>query len=104
MNEILAEISDLALTLFTICSLGAVGLSMTVPQIVEPLRNARLLIRLLIGNFLLIPLLGVVLNDVSTCSRYGYAYYHRYYHYGYGRGYYHYGRRYGYGEDNALTA
>ena len=58
MNEILAEISGLALTLFTICSLGAVGLSMTVPQIVEPLRNSRLLIRLLIGNFVLIPLLA----------------------------------------------
>ena len=35
MAEILGTISGLALTLFTICSLGGVGLSMTVKQIID---------------------------------------------------------------------
>ena len=50
MSEILTTIANLALTLFTICSLVSVGISLTVREIVEPLHNACLLALILVGK------------------------------------------------------
>ncbi len=44
--------------LFVVGSMLATGLSLTVAQIVEPLKNARLVILALLANFILVPLLA----------------------------------------------
>ena len=47
LNEILTTIASLALNLFVITSMLAMGMSLTVKQIMDPLRNARLVVLVL---------------------------------------------------------
>lgn len=51
----LAQVSGLV---FVVSSMLAMGLSLTMPQIIRPLRNARLVILALLANFVLVPLLA----------------------------------------------
>lgn len=60
LAEILTTIASLALNLFVITSMLAMGMSLTVKQIVEPLRNVRLVALALVGNFLLVPGLALL--------------------------------------------
>lgn len=53
--ESLATISGL---LFVVTSMLAMGLSLTIPQIIEPLKNIRLVLLALLANFVLAPLLA----------------------------------------------
>ncbi len=62
--EILLTIANVALDLFTITSMLAVGMSLTVKQIVDPLRNLRLVIVMLAASFLLVPLWAILLTLV----------------------------------------
>jgi predicted Na+-dependent transporter len=62
LNEILTTIASLALNLFVITSMLAMGMSLTVKQIMDPLRNARLVVLVLVGNFLLVPALAWLLT------------------------------------------
>ena len=64
LNETLITISNLALVLFLITSMLAMGMSLTVKQILEPLRNVRLVVLILIGNFLLTPALALLLTAI----------------------------------------
>jgi len=64
LNEILTTIASLALNLFIITSMLAMGMSLTVKQILDPLRNARLVVLVLLGNFILIPTLAWLLTAV----------------------------------------
>lgn len=64
LNETLITISNLALVLFLITSMLAMGMSLTVKQILEPLRNVRLVVLILIGNFLLTPALALLLTVI----------------------------------------
>jgi len=64
LNEIVITISSLALNLFIITSMLAMGMSLTVKQIIEPLRNVRLVVLILIGNFLLTPALALLLTVI----------------------------------------
>jgi len=64
LNEIVITISSLALNLFIITSMLAMGMSLTVKQIIEPLRNVRLVVLILIGNFLLTPALALLLTMI----------------------------------------
>ena len=64
LNEILVTISNLALTLFLITGMLAMGMSLTIKQIIEPLRNVRLVVLVLIGNFVLIPALALFLTAI----------------------------------------
>jgi predicted Na+-dependent transporter len=64
LNEILTTIASLALNLFVITSMLAMGMSLTVKQIMDPLRNARLVVLVLVGNFLLVPALAWLLTLV----------------------------------------
>jgi predicted Na+-dependent transporter len=64
LNEILTTIASLALNLFIITSMLAMGMSLTVKQILDPLRNARLVVLVLLGNFILIPALAWLLTTV----------------------------------------
>lgn len=62
--EVLTTIANVALDLFTITSMLAVGMSLTVKQIVDPLRNLRLVVVMLVASFVLVPLLALALTWV----------------------------------------
>ena len=51
MSEIVAVITQIAILVFVVTSMLAMGLSLTIPQIVQPLKNARLVIFALLANF-----------------------------------------------------
>ena len=59
MIEILTNITRLAVLVFLLSSMSGIGLGLTLPQIVAPLRNVKLVVLALIANFILAPLLAV---------------------------------------------
>jgi len=61
MDEILAVIMQLSILVFVITSMLAMGLNLTIKQIVDPLRNAKLVILALVANFVLVPVLAYIL-------------------------------------------
>jgi len=62
--DILITVANLSLDLFTITSMLAVGMSLTVKQIIQPLRNLRLLLLILAASFVLVPLWAILLTWV----------------------------------------
>lgn len=62
MQELLTNTLPLVALAFLATSMFNVGLDLTVPQIVEPLRNRRLLGRALIASVLLVPVLAAILT------------------------------------------
>ncbi|MCP4166858.1 MAG: bile acid:sodium symporter family protein [Chloroflexi bacterium] len=64
MSEILQVLMNLSVLVFVITSMLAMGLNLTVKQIVEPLRNTRLVILALVANFVLIPILAYLILAV----------------------------------------
>jgi BASS family bile acid:Na+ symporter len=69
MSEILAVIMNLSVLVFVITSMLAMGLNLTVKQIVEPLRNTRLVILALIANFILVPILAYLIISVISLEQ-----------------------------------
>ena len=61
MNEILETLSQLAVLVFVIASMFSLGLSLTMKQIIDPLKNTRMVILALVANFVLVPILAYVL-------------------------------------------
>lgn len=57
MSETLTVIVKLSGLVFVLSSMMAMGLSLTVPQIMEPLKNVRLVVLALAVNFVAVPLL-----------------------------------------------
>jgi bile acid:Na+ symporter, BASS family len=57
--ELLSKAVPVAMLCFVVSSMLAVGLSLTVAQIVAPLRNGRLVTLALVANFVLMPLAAV---------------------------------------------
>ena len=68
MNEILAAIMNLSTLVFVVTGMLAIGLSLTIPQIVAPLRNTRLVILALLANFVLVPLLAYLIGSIIPLS------------------------------------
>ena len=60
----MSVLANLATLIFVISSMLALGLSLTVKQILEPLTNVNLLVRALGVNFVLVPLVAVLLKTV----------------------------------------
>ena len=60
--DFLATLASLSVLIFVVCSMMAMGLSLTMAEILEPLKNTSLVIKALIANFILVPLLGFVLT------------------------------------------
>ena len=58
LNEFFSAIAALSGLTFVVGSMLATGLSLTVAQIIQPLKNARLVILALLANFVLVPLLA----------------------------------------------
>ena len=63
-NDILTTIASLTLNLFVITSMLAMGMSLTVKQIMNPMRNVRLVVLALVGNFVPVPALAWLLTVV----------------------------------------
>ena len=61
MGEILEVIMMLSVLVFVITSMLAMGLSLTVAQIIAPLRNARLVILALVANFVVVPIVAYLI-------------------------------------------
>jgi BASS family bile acid:Na+ symporter len=62
MTEILLIVTKVALLTFLLTSMFAMGLSLTVRQIITPLKNARLVSLALAANFIVVPLFAVSLG------------------------------------------
>lgn len=58
MTEVLATLAQLSVLVFVIGSMFSLGLSLTMKQIIDPLRNARIVILALVANFVLVPILA----------------------------------------------
>jgi len=55
MSEVLEVLAKLSVLVFVISSMFSMGLSLTMTQIISPLKNTRLVILALVANFILIP-------------------------------------------------
>ena len=66
MFEIAVVITQIAILIFVVTSMLAMGLSLTIPQIMQPLKNVRLVILALAANFLLSKKPGKIVTNVST--------------------------------------
>ena len=68
MSEIISVLANLSAFTFIITSMLAMGLSLTVKQIMDPLRNARMVILALLANFVLVPALAYLITVVIPLS------------------------------------
>ncbi len=59
MAEMLLVLSNVFTLLFVVSSMLALGLSLTVKQILEPLKDAKLVVLALVANFVLVPALAL---------------------------------------------
>jgi predicted Na+-dependent transporter len=64
MQEIVTVLANVSVLIFVVSSMLAMGLSLTVKQIVDPLRNIRLVLLALLANFVLVPLAAYVIRLV----------------------------------------
>jgi len=62
MSEIIGVIAQISALIFILTSMLAMGLSLTVQQIINPLRNIKVVILALLGNFVLIPGLAYLIT------------------------------------------
>ena len=62
MAHVQTILADGAVLFFVVTTMLAMGLSLTVSQILAPLRQARLVVLALVANFVLVPLLAFVLT------------------------------------------
>ncbi len=68
MAEILTIIMNLSVLVFVLSSMLAMGLNLTIQQIIAPLRNIRLVILALVANFILVPALAYLILLVIPLS------------------------------------
>jgi BASS family bile acid:Na+ symporter len=68
MAHVLSVLSNDAVLLFVIATMLAMGLSLTVSQILAPLRRTRLVVLALVANFVLVPLLAFALTRLIPLS------------------------------------
>ena len=64
MTEILETLAMLSVLIFVISSMFSMGLSLTIKQILDPLKNTRLVVLALVANFVLIPLVAYLMTLV----------------------------------------
>ena len=69
VEQFFSAIAALAGLTFVVASMLGTGLSLTVAQILQPLKNARLVILALLANFVLVPLLAFVITRVLPLDR-----------------------------------
>ena len=54
--ELMQKATSVAMLVFVVSSMLAMGVGLTIGQIITPLRNRRLIVLALLGNFVLMPL------------------------------------------------
>ena len=64
LTELLISGANASVVVFVVSSTLSVGLGLTVPQIIAPLRNGRLVVLSLLANFVLAPLVAIGLATV----------------------------------------
>jgi len=69
MNEILQIIFKISVLVFVVGSMVGMGLGLTVKQIIEPLKDMKLVVRSLIANFILVPLFVYGMTMVLPLSK-----------------------------------
>ena len=62
MTEILETLAMLSMLVFVISSMLSMGLSLTIKQVVDPLKDAKLVILALVANFILVPIVAYVIT------------------------------------------
>lgn len=65
-GEVLSVILQVSLLVFVVSSMLAMGLSLTVGQVVEPLRSVRLVLAALAANFVAAPVLGWGIGELLS--------------------------------------
>ena len=55
ISEILLTVTQVGMLTFVVASMAAMGLGLTIERIVEPLRDVRLVLLLLLANFVIVP-------------------------------------------------
>lgn len=68
MNDILLTVYRIICPAFVVVTMLRTGLSLTIPQIIEPLRNIRLVGLSLVTNFVLVPLFAYLLLQIVPLS------------------------------------
>jgi len=68
-GEILAVVLQLSVLVFVITSMLAMGLSLTVPEIIDPLRSVRLVVIALAVNFVVVPIVGVAIANALSLDQ-----------------------------------
>jgi BASS family bile acid:Na+ symporter len=64
MSELISTLASLFTTAFVVTSMFSFGLRLTLSEIIEPLRDIRLLLTTLAANFVIVPLVAVLLADL----------------------------------------
>ena len=64
MTEIMETLAQLSLLVFVIGSMASMGLSLKMNQILEPLKNLKLVVLALLANFILVPILAYLITLV----------------------------------------
>lgn len=64
LNELLTVIGQISGLLFIVTSMLAMGMSLTMAQILQPLKNVRFVLSALLANFVLVPLLAYAITLV----------------------------------------
>jgi len=64
MKEMIEVLANLSTLVFVISSMLSLGLSLTVQQILNPLKDLGLVLRVLLANFVLVPLLAYLLKTM----------------------------------------
>jgi BASS family bile acid:Na+ symporter len=68
MVEFLTMTFKISVLIFVVGSMVSMGLSLTVKQIIDPLKNVRLVILALVANFILVPALVFLMNRIIPLS------------------------------------
>lgn len=64
LMDLLSKASTIAMLSFVISSMLAMGAGLSISQIIQPLRNPRLIVFALLSNFVLMPLCAVALSTM----------------------------------------
>ena len=66
VSDILAVVAQVSIFTFIITSMLAMGMSLTVKQIIDPLKNVKVVLLALLANFVLVPALAYILTLVIS--------------------------------------
>lgn len=64
LSETLATIAQVAMLVFVVASMAAMGLSLTLDRVTRPLRDVRLVVLLLVANFVVVPAVAIFVSRV----------------------------------------